>query len=126
MGGPIEGMQAVSVHIRDVEAARRFYRDVLGLEEAGFNEEAKRAVYTIPGTPTVLVAHVQRPGEGGREPGTVSGIVFTHPDVPAAIEEIRKRGGTITMEPTSVPGPIVRAVFADPDGNEFLLSSGHR
>ncbi|MGA8663946.1 MAG: VOC family protein [Thermoplasmata archaeon] len=130
MVNPIEGMSAVTVHVRDVQAARRFYRDVLGLKEAGFNEESGRAVYVLPGNPTAFVAHVPRPGEGGREPGTVSGIVFTHSDPVAAIAEIRKRGGTITMEPVTIPGPgggtIVRAVVADPDGNEFIVSTGHR
>jgi len=129
MERPVEGMQAVTVHVRDIEAARRFYREVLGLTEAGFSEQTGRAVFVLPGTPTVLAMHVQRPGEGGREPGTVSGIVFTHHDPAAAVEEIRRRGGTITMEPITMPGPggtITRAAIADPDGNEFLLSTGHR
>jgi predicted enzyme related to lactoylglutathione lyase len=125
---PVEGLSAVTIHVRDVEVARRFYRDVLGLHEAGFTEATGRAVFSFPGNPTALAMHVMRPGEGGREPGTVSGIVFLHHDPRAAIEEIRRRGGTITMEPTEVPGPggtIVRAAVADPDGNEFLLSTGH-
>jgi len=126
---PIEGMQAVTVHVRDVQVARRFYREVLGLEEAGFSEQTGRAVFRLPGTPTVLAMHVQRPGEGGRDPGTVSGIIFTHHAPAAAVEEIRRRGGTITMDPVSTPGPggtIVRAAISDPDGNEFVISSGHR
>jgi predicted enzyme related to lactoylglutathione lyase len=126
---PVEGMQAVTVHVRDIEVARKFYKEVLGLHEAGFSEQSGRAVFTFPGTPTVLAMHVQRPGEGGREPGTVSGIILAHHDPAAAIEEIRKRGGTVTMEPVSAPGPggqITRAAIADPDGNEFVISSGHR
>jgi predicted enzyme related to lactoylglutathione lyase len=126
---PIEGMGAVTVHVRDIQVARRFYHEVLGLNEAGFNEQSGRAVYTFPGTPTVLAMHVQRPGEGGRDPGTVSGIIFHHHDPRAAVEEIRRRGGSITMEPVDVPGPggtMVRAVIADPDGNEFVISTGHR
>jgi catechol 2,3-dioxygenase-like lactoylglutathione lyase family enzyme len=125
---PIEGLSAITVHVRDVQAARKFYREVLGLHEAGFTEQTGRAVFTIPGTPIAFAMHVPRPGEGGREPGTVSGVVFHHHDPRAAIEEIRRRGGTITLEPTEVPGPggtIVRAAFADPDGNEFLISTGH-
>ncbi|MGP8071718.1 MAG: VOC family protein [Thermoplasmata archaeon] len=130
MVDPIEGMPAVTVHVRDVLAARHFFRDVLGLKEAGLNEEAGRAVYVVPGTTTALVAHVPRPGEGGREPGTVSGIVFSHPDPAAAVAEIRQRGGTIVLEPVTMHGPgggtITRAVIADPDGNEFIVSTGHR
>lgn len=126
---PIEGVGAVTVHIRDVQAARHFYRDVLGLTESAFSEQANRAVYQLPGTSVSLIVHVMRPDEGGREPGTVTGVVFLHHDVPAAVEEIRTRGGTISAEPFSAPGPsgpILRAVIADPDGNEFLLSTGHR
>ncbi len=125
---PIEGLSSVTVHVRDIQVARKYYREVLGLNEAGFTEQSGRAVFTFPGNPTVLAMHVQRPGEGGRDPGTVSGIIFHHHDPRAAVEEIRRRGGTITMEPMEVPlpgGTMVRAAVADPDGNEFVISSGH-
>ncbi|MGP8078796.1 MAG: VOC family protein [Thermoplasmata archaeon] len=128
MVNPVEGLSAVTVHVRDIQVARKFYREVLGLSEAGFAEASGRAVFTFPGTPTILAMHVQRPGEGGREPGTVSGIILQHHDPRAAVEEIRRRGGTITMEPVEVPvpgGTLLRAAVADPDGNEFVISSGH-
>ena len=122
----IAGLHSVTLHIRDVTAASSFYREVLGLRELLVDSRQGRAVYAIPGTSTLLTMHVQRPGEGGREPGTVSGLVFHHPDPAAACAEIRRRGGTITMEPvefeTSI-GKFVRAVIADPDGNEFLISN---
>ncbi|MDA4113229.1 MAG: VOC family protein [Thaumarchaeota archaeon] len=119
-------MQAVSIHIRDIHKARRFYKDVLGLRELQFEEKASRAVFALPGTSTVLTMHIQVPGEEGRDPGTVSGIVFSHPDPVAACDEIKRRGGSVTMEPKliEVPGAkFVRAVIADPDGNEFLISN---
>jgi catechol 2,3-dioxygenase-like lactoylglutathione lyase family enzyme len=128
MVSPVEGLSAVTVHVTDIQAARRFYREVLGLHEAGFTEQTQRAVYTIPGSTAAFVAHVQRPGEGGRDPGGASGLVFHHHDPRAAVEEIRRRGGTVTLEPIDVPGPggtMVRAAVADPDGNEFLISTGH-
>ena len=87
---PIEGLSAVTVHVRDIQVARKFYREVLGLNEANFVEAAGRAVFSFPGNPTILTMHVQRPGEGGREPGTVSGIIFHHHDPRAAVEEIRR------------------------------------
>jgi len=122
----ITGLQAVTIHIRDIQKARGFYRDVLGFRELQFDEKASRAVFAIPGTSTVLTMHIQAPGEEGREPGTVTGVVFSHPDPIAACDEIKRRGGTITMEPklVEVPGAkFVRAVIADPDGNEFLISN---
>jgi predicted enzyme related to lactoylglutathione lyase len=128
MTEPIEGLGAVTLHVRDIQRARQFYREVLGLHEAGFTEATGRAVYAFPGNPTALAMHVMRPGEEGREPGTVTGIVFHHHDPRAAAEEIRRRGGSIVTEPHEVPGPggpIVRMVIADPDGNEFIVSTGH-
>lgn len=122
----IHGLHAVTVHITDIGRAREFYRDVLGLKELLVDVRANRAVFALPGTSTLLTMHVQAPGEGGRDPGTVSGLIFHHPDPAAACQEIRRRGGTVTVEPATVEtaiGSFVRGVIADPDGNEFLLSN---
>jgi predicted enzyme related to lactoylglutathione lyase len=126
MSNVVAGLHAVTVHIKDVERARTFYRDVLGLKELMFDDRANRIVFALPNTTTLLTMHLMAPGEGGREAGTVSGIVFHHPDPAAACREIERRGGTITAEPTTVEaavGSFVRAVIADPDGNEFVLSN---
>lgn len=122
----IQGMEAVTIHIRDVHKARQFYGSVLGLKELQFDDKAGRAVFAIPGTSVTLRMHIPAPEEGGREPGTVSGIVFSHPDPVKAFEEIRRLGGTVTDEPhiLHLPGfTTTTGVFADPDGNEFVLRS---
>lgn len=124
MSSVIEGMEAVTVHIRDIERARTFYSKVLGLKEVSYVPAASRAAYEIPGTTTLLSMHILGEGEGGREPGTVSGIVFSHHDPAAACAEIRRRGGTIVDEPRTFPTPlgaVTLGVFADPDGNQFVL-----
>lgn len=122
----VTGLHAVTIHVRDIERARTFYQNVLGLHELKFDETASRAVFALPGSSTILSMHIQGPGEEGREPGTVSGIVFSHPDPAAACDEIKRRGGVVTVEPKLVEMPgakFVRAVIADPDGNEFLISN---
>jgi predicted enzyme related to lactoylglutathione lyase len=124
MTGAIEGMEAVSVHIRDIERARKFYSEVLGLKEASFIPAASRAAFVIPGTTTLLTMHIMGEGEGVREPGTVSGVIFSHHDPRSACEEIRKRGGSIVDEPATFETPLgtqTRCVFADPDGNQFVI-----
>lgn len=121
----VTGLHAVTIHIRDVHRARKFYRDVLGLKEVSFNEERNRAVFALPGTSTLLTMHIQGGDEGGREPGTVTGVILHHPDPVAACAEIKRRGGTIANEPRVLEFPGVRftlCVIADPDGNEFVLS----
>lgn len=119
----LKGLSAVTVHITDVARSRRFYTEVLGLEEKEYQPERQRLVFAIPGTSAVLSMHViTDPREGGRDPGTVSGVVFSHPDPAAALDAIRKGGGTVVAEAIKMPWGLVRGVFADPDGNEFILA----
>jgi predicted enzyme related to lactoylglutathione lyase len=123
VASPILGLEAVTIHVRDVEKARTFYRDVLGLQEVRYVPQ-RGAIFAIPGIPTVLNMHIKQPSEQGREPGTVTGLVFSVLDVTAACEGIRRAGGSITDEPekaASPAGTYLRATIADPDGNEFLL-----
>lgn len=120
----IESLGAVSVHIRDIRKARQFYTEVLGLKEISYSEEFSRAAFALPGTATRLTMHVMGDGEGGREPGTVSGVVFYHHDPHAAVAEIQRRGGTVTNPVETVHRPgvsYVLGVVADPDGNEFIV-----
>ncbi|MCI4363565.1 MAG: VOC family protein [Thermoplasmata archaeon] len=122
----VEGLQAVTVHVSDIERARGFYGKLLGLEEETPNPKIPRAVFILPRTSTRLLMHVQGPSEGGREPGTVSGILFHCSDPVAACAAVRAHGGSIVDEPWTMQRggkDIVRAVIADPDGNEFILSS---
>jgi catechol 2,3-dioxygenase-like lactoylglutathione lyase family enzyme len=120
----IEGLEAVTIHVRDIQRSRTFYAEVLGLEEVSFLPAASRAAFAIPGTRVQLTMHPMGPGEGGREPGTVSGVIFVQPDPVAACAEIRRRGGTIVGEPATFTNPLGKVtlgVFADPDGNEFVI-----
>lgn len=120
----IEGLEAVTIHVRDIQRSREFYSKVLGLKEISYIEKASRAAFALPGTSTVLTMHPMGPDEGGREPGTVSGIVFAHRDPVAACAEIQRRGGTIVDEPVTYTNPLGRVtlgVLADPDGNQFVL-----
>lgn len=124
MSDVVEGLEAVTVHIRDIQRARKFYSEVLGLKEVSYIPAASRAAYAIPGTTALLTMHVQGEGEGGRDPGTVSGIIFSHHDPKAACSEIQKRGGAIVDEPHTFQaaiGTVTLGVFSDPDGNQFVI-----
>lgn len=114
------------MHVRDIHQARKFYGEVLGLSELQFDGKVGRAVFALPGTTTTLRMHLFDPDEGGREPGTVSGIVFSHHDPATACAEISRRGGKIVDPPHEIHPPgltAVLSVIADPDGNEFVLRS---
>lgn len=118
-----QGLNAVSAHVRDITQARTFYTKTLGLRELTFDATMKAAYYEIPNSPVALSIHQYDVGceqMGGRPPGTVSGIMFNVPHVARAVEDLKKRGVTIT-EPTLMDGAM--AAFADPDGNEFVINT---
>lgn len=130
MGGKpsavIQGIEAITVHVTDIQRARKFYSEVLGLHEVSFTEAASRAAFAIPGTSVLLTMHPMGEGEGGREPGTVTGVVFRHDHPEEAAAEIQKRGGKIVDGPesfTNALGKVTLCVFADPDGNQYVLRS---
>ena len=122
MGFQIQGVDAIWVHIRDIAKARAFYADVLGLEELGASDKGRWAIFRIGDGP-LLGVHQQFPGEPGREAGTVTGVYLRVADVHAAARTIEERGGRITDPPRQWPWGDVQATVADPDGNEFVIST---
>lgn len=117
----VRGIAALTVHVTDLDKARKFYAGVLGLKEVGAFDAIHGVVFQIPDGPT-LTAHVMEPGDPGRPPGTVSGIVFLVDDVVKAASEVKRRGGAVTDEPQKMPWGAMSATVADPDGNEYLLN----
>lgn len=123
---PILGYQATSVHVTNIEKARPFYTKLLGFKEVGYNPEVKAAYFEVPGSTIPLSVHQFDHGcaqTGGRPPGTVSGIVFTVKNTEQAVAELQKRGVKVTDPAHKVPWGAVMATIADPDNNEFVLST---
>lgn len=120
----IDGMQAASVYVSDQAMALAWYVEALGMEvraDAPFgNGQRWLEVAPIGSQPVLLLIH----GYGGWAPekvGIDTGIVLTADDVPATFQDLSDRGVVFTMEPQELPWGW-NAVFADPDGNTFVLA----
>ncbi len=109
----------VSIHVNDIEKAVHFYRDVLGLNMILYLKERNIARFQIGDF--TLGLHVKYPEEGGRDPGGATGIIFESEDINKTLEELRKKGVSITFEPED-RGIMWMAGFEDLDGNEFLIT----
>jgi predicted enzyme related to lactoylglutathione lyase len=105
--------------VDDVEAARRFYGDVLGLAVTGDDLLWIR----MPGDSGVLVY----PKGDAHEPASFTVLNFPVPDVPGAVAALRERGVEFERyagAPTETDddfvfrggGPLI-AWFTDPAGN---------
>ncbi len=99
--------------VRDLGAARRFYCETLGFEEAYVDEEDRWARLTR-GTVEVAIAE-------GEPEGEEAVLTLDVGDVKAEAERLRKAGvevGTVVEIPSTIR---LLDVF-DPDGNRLQLS----
>lgn len=114
------GINVVSISVTDLEKARVFYRDVLGLGEP---------VYDLPDAGWIEFA---TGGEGGNlsvtlaggefQPATSTTVVLNVADCHKAVEELRGRG--VRCDDAQVfPGFVTFANFYDPFGNRLQMCS---
>lgn len=115
----LRGINVVSIPVPDLDAARLFYGETLGLgaplydlPEAGWVEFAAGA----PG------GNVSVTTEGWRGLGGGATIVFNVADCAAAVEWLRGRG-VRCADPQTFPGFVTFASFHDPFGNRLQICS---
>lgn len=117
------------IRVTDLERSLAFYTDVMGMRlqrrmdfEAGrftlaflgYGEDERGA--TLELTYNWDVDHYELGNGYGH-------LAIEVDDVAKAVEEIRKRGGTIAREPAMM-GPTILAFVADPDGYQIELLAG--
>jgi lactoylglutathione lyase len=115
--------------VSDLELAKKWYADVLGMTEGYAFEIPPAAVRGCfmegHGTRIELISRSgSAPGIGGQDPPAAlltrgfGHIAFTTPDLDATFAELVARGATPVWDPRPSPQPGVRMAFvADIDGN---------
>lgn len=94
--------------VRDPQAARPFYEEVLGFTPAGMSTIG--VMYRAGDGSVFSLAR-----SGGARSGTHTQVVFTVPDVRAEVEELRGRG--VAFEEYDLPGIHTVDGIADLDGH---------
>ena len=95
----------------DVEAAKAFYKKVVGWTFAPQSPDYEMALVDDFGVGGIMALPPHLKGM----PPFWSGYVFT-PDVDAACKRVTELGGTVHREPWDIPGTIRMAVIAGPGG----------
>ena len=105
-------LDEVHIAVRDMEAARRFYMDVLGFEEE-FYHDGKMCGLGTGGAALVLTASAQ----------ATSGVklVLACEDIERLVDVLSSRGVTITQPLWEGPWGARLAGFEDPEGNSIIL-----
>jgi lactoylglutathione lyase len=125
---PTMRMRFASILITDEEQSLDFYVNKLGFKLVVDNPLpwGGRFLMLAPTDGgTKLVMSKPLPNRPDAQPGGFSNIAWECDDVDAIYEELRAKGVTFTQPPTRSAWGGVEAIFADPDGNTFLLQQGH-
>jgi predicted enzyme related to lactoylglutathione lyase len=114
---PVSGISELVLEVSDLDAARRFYRDVLGFEETLYGEGAEGRYWYLVGETARLGLWTEQVGLAGGRGGAHVHYAFNVPD-----EEVDRLKDRIEEAGGDVEGPIQlgpgRAIYiTDPDGN---------
>jgi lactoylglutathione lyase len=119
----IEHVKTVAVYVEDQERALDFYTRTLGFElrsDVPLGPRGRWLEVAPPGAQTGLVLYPRALMANWRE--LKPSFVFRCDDVRATCQQFAANGVRITGPPTEMAWGTF-AKFADPDGNEFLLTT---
>jgi predicted enzyme related to lactoylglutathione lyase len=119
----ITQLKFVGIPTSDQQRALRFYTEQLGFQVAtdqAFNEKQRWIELRIGNSATRVVLFTPEGHES--RIGTFFNGAFACDDVPATYRQLKSRGVDFVSEPQQQPWGTF-AIFRDPDGNQFVLSS---
>jgi catechol 2,3-dioxygenase-like lactoylglutathione lyase family enzyme len=119
----IRGIKFVSIPVRDQDVALAFYTESLGFKvitDQPFTHTQRWIELLVPGAETGLALFTPE-GQEDRI-GKFQSISFWCDDVFATTAVLKSKGVTFTKDPKTESWGSA-AIFTDPDGNQFVLSS---
>ena len=115
----IKRIAVVSIPVKDQQAAKAFYRDVLGfavVRDDPMGPEQRWVQLAPEGSETSITLVTWF---SNMQPGGVSGLVLDTDDVAAAHAALQARG--LTLSPIEAAPWGQYTTFNDPDGNGWVL-----
>ena len=119
----IRGIKFVGVPVKDQDAALKFWTEAVGMmvvTDQPFNEEQRWIEVKLPGAETGMALFTP-PGHEDRI-GQFQSISFWCDDVVATAAALKQKGVVFAQDPKKEPWGTA-AIFKDPDGNLYVLSS---
>ncbi len=117
----ITSLGNVTVVVRDLRKALRFYRDKLGLHLAFFDKKNAWLCFDCRGGRTALSLTTPWNRESRKLVGVKTGVSFYVDDIEKTVKELTRRKVKFTLPPRRERWGGTLANFEDPDGNKFFL-----
>jgi len=110
----ILGVDTTAYLVKDVERAKKFYRDLMGLKlTSEFGGQGAEFVM-----PDNTAFSLWKMDDGSWSPG--NGVMFSVDDFEAAVDQYRKAG--VKIAPHTEDTPVCKMAFAeDSEGNTFII-----
>jgi serine phosphatase RsbU (regulator of sigma subunit)/catechol 2,3-dioxygenase-like lactoylglutathione lyase family enzyme len=118
---PYLRIQAIAVHVSDLDRSRTFYGDALGfgIIQPPSQPTDRRLLFVAPPDGAAVLVLVESDLANGRS--GAPDVAFVTDDLDARYREWSQRGVHFAQPPRSVPWSARQAIFLDPDGNAFSL-----
>jgi predicted enzyme related to lactoylglutathione lyase len=119
----VRGIKFIGIPVRNQDVSMKFFTELLGFKvttDQPFNDKQRWIELMIPGAETGLALFTPEGHES--RIGEFQSISFWCDDVFATASALKSKGVTFSQEPKKEAWGSA-AVFRDPDGNQFVLSS---
>jgi catechol 2,3-dioxygenase-like lactoylglutathione lyase family enzyme len=117
----VTGMQHVALEVRNLDAAKEFYVDVMGLRVLDRPEFGFPGMWL--GLPDGRAVHLI---EGHKPPHPGHHFALEIDDMDAAVAALRSHGVEVADPFETAPGAGLQAFINDPSGNVIELNQPHR
>jgi catechol 2,3-dioxygenase-like lactoylglutathione lyase family enzyme len=116
---PVSGISELVLEVSDLEAARAFYRDLLGFEETLYGEGREGRYWYLIGETARLGIWTPQTGLAGGRGGAHVHFAFhvDDPQIDRLLERISRAGAEVEIEGPVQLGPGRAIYVTDPDGN---------
>jgi catechol 2,3-dioxygenase len=112
----------VSLFVRDLDASRRFYRDLLGLAETGTAKEGRIVFFSAGRHHHDVSCELKRADGPGPQPKGVPGLYHIAFDVGTSLDELAAARAWVEREGLTAFGETASSFsIRDPDGHEIEL-----
>ena len=121
-------VSAIELIVSDLEKSLNWYREKLGAHVVAEYKEWKCVNFKIGKSEVVIDMGQPDPSWGKEEYkkakeriGKSTGIMFETDDINETYRVLKEKGVKFIQPPTKTNWGEVRAIFVDPDGNEFKI-----
>jgi len=116
-------LYSIQIFVSNIEKAKKWYSEVLGMDLIDEDDELKVLHMKLNGMNFYIETPNPKWGQGWDtvKIGGRTQIIFAAADIEQTVKELKQKGARIVEEISKRPWGRYKAVFADPDGNEFNL-----